>query len=117
RDQEQRPAHLRPPDKVAADRPQQLEPVADSHHLHEIRRYLAVGQLLNRELNVPVAGRRGNRVAPDGLVTVLGGEPHIDVLTGDVSGPVRHLEVETADPRILLDDLDQLRQPPPYSPQ
>ena len=90
---------LRPPDEPAADRPAQLDLVADREHLHEVRRHLTVVDELDGQVDhagtvrVPV---RGDRVRALGGVAVGCGQPHIHMLAGQVAGPVRQLERDGA---------------------
>jgi hypothetical protein len=62
-------------------------------------------------------GRRGDRVAPLGLVAVLGGEAQVDVLAGQVAVPAGHVEGQAGDPRGLRPDVGDACEPPAQSPQ
>ena len=86
----------RRPDEPAADRTTELELVAELHALHEVRRHLAVADLLDGDRHpLAVLGSR-DRVGPLGGVAVRGGEAYVDVLTRLVARPSRHLEGERA---------------------
>ena len=116
RDEEQRPAGGRLPDEVAADRPAQLEPVAHGGHIDEVGRYLAVLEPLHRDRR-RLTRRGGDRVAALGLVAVLGGEAHVEVLAGPMARPVRHVEYERPHARRLLDGGGHLGEQPGQSPE
>ena len=86
------PPRSRLPDEVPADRPTQLDLVADDQDISEVRRHLAVVEPLDRDRHArPVGGRR-DRVAALGRVAVLGGETDVDVLSRQVAGPIRDVE-------------------------
>ena len=85
------PPVSRRPDEVAADRPAQLELVADLEHVGEVRGDLAIGH--------PLDGQPTRRHPPPTrasscacAVAVLRGQPHVDVLAGEVTRPVRDVE-------------------------
>jgi hypothetical protein len=78
---------------------------------------LAVGQPLHRQCHMAVFRRRGNRVAALSLVSVFGGQTHIDVLTGAVAGPLGNIEGDAANPGGLIDQLDDLAELPVQSPE
>ena len=82
----------------------------------EVRRYFAVLEPLDRQNLVVVLGRGRQRVAALRLVAVLGGEAHVDVLAGAVSGPVGAVEDDAADPRSLVDQLENRGELPGQSP-
>ena len=105
------------PDEVAADRPAQLEPVAGPRLIGEVRRHFAIVDSLDRQLEVRRIRRGGDRVAPLGLVAVLGGQTHVHVLAGAVAGPVRDVEHDGLDARRLGVNFGDLGYPPGQSPQ
>jgi hypothetical protein len=108
-------AHL--PDEVPPDRTPKLERVAHSQLADEIGRHLTIRQPLHREHQPILFRRRRDRVAPLGLVSVLGRQPNVYVLTRSMSGPARHVEDECANVRSLVDQVDDLAQRPVQSPQ
>jgi hypothetical protein len=116
-DQEHGAAHLGLPDEVAADRPAQLDPVAGPQHIRQIGRDLAVVEPFHRQLDARAVGSGPDRVAPLGLVPVLGGQSDVDVLAGPVAGPSRDVEGDRLGPRRLRHELDDLRLQPVQSPQ
>ena len=69
---------------MAAERAAQLDAVADSRHLVEIGRDLALGHQLDRHLVDPLRapGREVDRIAALGLVAVGRGEAEVEVLAG-----------------------------------
>ena len=78
------------PHEPAADRPADLELVADHDVVVQERRHLAVVEPLDGELDlVRVVGRRRDRVRPRRGVAVGRGEPHDVVLTGEVTASAR----------------------------
>jgi hypothetical protein len=91
-DEQQRTAVLAAPDEVPADRAAQLQLITATELVGQIRRDLAVLEPLDRQRDRCVLRRRGDRVRALCLVAVLGGQSHVDVLTGHVSGPGGHVE-------------------------
>ena len=57
-------------------------------------------------------GRRGDRVGALGLVAVLGGQAHVEMLAGDMAGPAVDVEHERHGRRRLVDDLAHAREMP-----
>ena len=96
------------PGEPAADRPAQLEDVADLGHVVQVARDLAAGQALDHQLDQRVVGLRGDRVGALRGVVVRSAQPHDVVLPRQVVDPVRdvepHLHEPVADP-LELDDL------------
>jgi hypothetical protein len=76
----------------SADRAAQLERVADAQLPGQIRIDLAVLDPFDRQRQPLIFGRRGDRVRALRLVAVLRAQPYVDVLTGDVHRPARHLQ-------------------------
>ena len=91
-DEQQRTAVLAAPDEVPADRAAQLQLITGTELVGQIRRDLAVLESFDRQRERCVLRRRGDRVRALCLVAVLGGQAHVDVLAGDVSGPAGHVE-------------------------
>jgi hypothetical protein len=89
------------PDEPAAGGSPQLEPVADLGGVDEIGRDLAVVETVDRDLEAAGGRRRGDRVRAHGRVAVLGGEPDVDVLAGDVVRPALDLDRKGARSRRL----------------
>jgi hypothetical protein len=116
RDHQERAADARVPRERPADRAAHLELVARAQLVDEVRRDLSVGQALDGELEVLVVRRRGDRVAPLGLVAVLGGQAHVGVLARAMARPVRAAEDDRADARGLGPGPQDLREPPGQSP-
>src|SRR3954468_6966805 len=111
-DEQQRSAECGLPYEVAADRASQLESVARSQLVGEVGRDFAVVEPLNRQHELVILGRRGDRVAALCLVAVLGGETHVDVLAGAMPGPTVELERDALRAGRLLDELYHGRQLP-----
>ena len=104
-DQQQRPAVRDGPDEVAAQRPAQLDLVAEGDHLVEEGRDLAVLEELDRQLDAArVLGRRRDRVAAHRAVAVGCREPHVDVLPGPEGERPRRCQDEALDARRPRDD-------------
>ena len=110
--QEQRAPVRGPPDEVPADRTAQLEAVARPYLVDEVRRDLAAVDALDRELEQGSVRSRRDRVAALRLVPVLAGQPHHDVLAGEVPRPAGHLEREGADACGLRAHRGHGRHPP-----
>src|SRR5438046_10745085 len=87
-DEQQRSSVLCLPDEVAADRPANLEAVADLDLLDEVRRDLSVVEQLDRDRHVTVLGCRCDRVRALGPVAVLGREADVAMLPRAMPGPV-----------------------------
>src|SRR5215218_3308553 len=115
RHEQQRTTVLAPPDEVTADRATQFESVAGSELVDEVWRNLAIVETLDRDRD-GLLGSGGDRVLPLGAVTVLRGEPHVQVLTRTVAGPVRNVDDDRLHARRLLDDVHDGRDPPAQSP-
>ena len=115
-DQQDRFGLVRIPDEVAADRASHLDLVALARLVHEVGRDLAFLEALDGEREA-VAGRGGDRVAALGLVAVLGGEAHVEMLAGAVTGPAVDFELERPHPRSLLDRAGHRGGQPAQSPQ
>jgi hypothetical protein len=115
-DEQERPPERLLPNEVAADRAAQLELVAGLERLGQVRRHLAVVEPLDREDEVLVLGRGRDRVAALCLVTVLGGQPHVNVLAGQVIGPVGGVEHNALRARVLGDEFDHACELPGQSP-
>src|SRR5438093_159451 len=58
----------------------------------QVWRDLTVVDALDREREMRVFRRRGDRVRALGLIAVLGGQANIDVLARDVARPIRYFE-------------------------
>jgi len=114
--QEQRPAVVRAPDEIAADRPADLERVARPYVFRQVWRHLPVLEPLHGDQR-RLAGGGGERVRALGAVAVLGRQPDIDVLARDVTRPLRDLELEGAYARRLVDDRRHGRDAPRQSPE
>src|SRR5215211_7970283 len=110
--QEERSAVSCLPGKIATDRPPELQLVLRHQHVGEVNRHLAVVQTLHREHEPLLLRGGGYGVAPPGLVAVLGGEPHVDVLACLVALPSGNLEQQALGPRGLCHHPDHLRQAP-----
>ena len=115
-DQHHRPAVARLPDEVAADRAAQLDPVTRAHLVDEVGRHLAVGQPLDREREPIVLRPRRDRIAALRLVAVLGREPQVDVLAGQVAGPPGHVEAKLRTDAFSMPGVDDLGDAPAQSP-
>ena len=115
-DEKQRLVAARLPDEVAADRAAHLDLVALAQLFREIGRDLPVVEHLDGDRD-RLTRRRGDRVAPLCLVAVLGRQAHVEVLSGAVSGPTRHVEDDGADARSFADEPDDLGDEPGQSPQ
>ena len=115
-DEEERPVEGLLPDEVAADRAAQLELVARPQLVDEVGRDLAVVEPLDRQDEIAVLGRRGDRVAPLRPIAVLGGQADVDVLSGSMPRPVRRVEDDALRARRLVDPLDHGRELPAQSP-
>ena len=89
----------------------------DGGHVNQVRRDLSVLEPLYREGEVLVLRRRGDGVATLRLIAILGGEPDIDMLAGEVARPPEAAEDEAAHPRRFIEDLDHLGKLPVQSPQ
>jgi hypothetical protein len=81
-DEQQRSAECGLPYEVATDRASQLESVARSQLVDQVGRDFAVVEPLDRQHEVVILGRRGDRVAALCLVAVLRDKAHVDVLAG-----------------------------------
>lgn len=103
------------PDEVAADRTAQLEEVVGPQLVGQVGRYLAVVEPLDQEVQLRELGRRGQRVAALRAVAVFRGQADVDVLAGQVAGPVRDVEHQTVHPG-RLGPVDAYRGPPPAQP-
>src|SRR3954469_7918254 len=112
RNQQQRPTVLHSPVEVAADGAAQLELVANPKLLGQVWRDLTVVDSLDRQGNRLLLRRGGDRVGALGLVAVLGGKADIDVLTGDVPAPTRHIEQDGPGVSRLLDQAADRCEPP-----
>ena len=95
----------------------QLQRVAGGQYLGQVRGDLAVIQPLDGQLEPGRAGGRGDGVAALGGVAVLGGEPDVDVLAGQVAGPAGHVQDQGPGGGGLLAELGQLAGQPGQSPQ
>jgi hypothetical protein len=115
-DEEERPTERLLPHEVAADGATQLEVVSGLDGLRQVRRDLAVVESFDGEDEVLVLGRRGDRVAALSLVAVLGGEPHVHMLAGPMTGPVCGLQDQAGRARVLADESDDARGLPGQSP-
>ena len=73
------------PDEPAADRTAHLELVTELHVLDEVRRDLAVADLLDGDRDLLVVDRLGDRVGALRGVAVRGRQAYVDVLAGQVS--------------------------------
>src|SRR5438034_8356788 len=115
-DEQQRSAECGLPYEVAADQAPQLESVAWSQLVDEVGRDFAVVEPLDRQHQVVILWRRGDRVAALCLVAVLGGEAHVDVLAGAMPGPTLQFERDALRAGRLLDEPYHGRQLPGQSP-
>ena len=98
RDEQQRPSDRPIPYEIAADRPADLEPIADLDRVVQKRRYLTVGDPLDGDVDLSFAlGLGGDRVAPLRGVAVRGGEPYVVMLPRPVRDPVGKAERERLD--------------------
>jgi hypothetical protein len=50
------------------------------------------------------------------LVTILGGQPNVELLAGTVTGPVRNVQDDALGSRGFVDQLDDRRELPVQSP-
>src|SRR5207253_2383702 len=78
------------PDEVAADRAAELEAVTGSQLLGQIRGDLTVVEPLDGDGN-RFSRRRGDRILPFGAVSVLRGQPYVEMLAGPVTRPLGHV--------------------------
>jgi hypothetical protein len=78
---------------------------------------LSLLEPLNREDEMLVLRRRSDGVAALRLITILGGEPDIDVLAGEVTRPPGAAEDQAPHPRRFIEDLDYLGELPVQSPE
>jgi hypothetical protein len=92
RHEQKRAAVSHAPREVASDRAAQLELVAGAELVGEVGRHLAVVDALHGQSEIGVLRSRGDRVGALGLVAVVGGETHVNVLARHVAGPARHVE-------------------------
>ena len=104
------------PHEVAADGSAQLQPVADHELVDQVGRHLAVRDALDGEAHAAAVRGRGDRVAALRLVAVLRGQPDIDVLAGQMTWPLGHIEHEAAGPGRLGDQVDDPGDLPAQSP-
>src|SRR3954464_5064186 len=70
------------PDEIPTNRSAQLQLVARAQLVGEIGRHLAVLEPLDGEREGRRFGRGCNRVAPLGLISIIGSESDVDVLAG-----------------------------------
>src|SRR3954464_6839910 len=89
RDEQERTAERCLPYEVAADRAAQLESIARPQLVDEIRRDLAVLETLDGDGEPRVLRSRSNRIAPLGLITILGSQSHVHVLACAMPRPLR----------------------------
>jgi hypothetical protein len=115
-DEQRRLGLVAVPDEVAADRAPNLEDVAVSNLVHQVRGDLAVLEPLDRDRQ-RLAGGGGDRVRALGLVAVLGGQAHVEVLARAVIAPAVDVEHERAHPGRLLFERRNLCGEPGQSPQ
>ena len=92
------------PHEISADRTAQLELVADAHLADDVRRDLATLYSLDGQHQRSSPGRRRYRVAALRLITVFGGESHVDVLAREMTWPARAVEHDASYARRLVDD-------------
>jgi len=91
-----------------ADRTSYLDLVPYLEDLEEIWRDLTIfDQLHSDGQHLPLFGGR-NGIAALRLISVLRGEPDVDVMAGKMTWPLRRGEHETADARAFVDELDNL---------
>jgi hypothetical protein len=110
--EKERPGLVGRPREVAADRPADLELVAWLDRAGEVRRHLAVLDVLDGDLDVILLRRGRDGIGPLGLVAVFRGEPHVEMLAGAVSRPARDVEDERTCPRRLGDGVAHRRGQP-----
>src|SRR5579864_5312639 len=115
-DEQQRAAGIDVPDKVPTDRPAELQLVACAQLAREIRRHLAILEAFDGELQPVPVRCRCDRIAPLRLVAVVGGQTDIDVLACMMPRPAGHIDHDAANPRALIDELDDITDPPAQSP-
>ena len=85
--------------RVAADGAVQLQLIADAQFLGEVGRHFSVIKSFDGERHVrSLLGWRSDRIAPLGLVAVLGGEAHIHVLPRSMPHPVGQSERDALHP-------------------
>src|SRR3712207_7604622 len=75
----------------------QLELVTRPQLVGEVRRHLTVLGPLDQQVQPGVLGGGGHRVAALGRAAVLGGQPQVDVLAGQVTRPAGDVEEEPVD--------------------
>ena len=92
----ERPAVIGRPGEVAPDRSADLELVTRAHVVGEIRRDLASFDAFNGQLQHRLLRRGGDGVGALRLVAVVGREPDVDVLPGEVRRPVRDVHEQRA---------------------
>jgi hypothetical protein len=117
RQQQQWPAQRFLPNEVAANRAAQLELVAGTEHVDQVGGNLSLLEPLYREAEMLVLRRRGDGVTALRLITILGGEPDVDVLAGEVTRPPGAAEDQAPHPRRFIEDLDYLGELPVQSPE
>ena len=111
-DQQKRPWIVRLPHEVASDRSPQLELVLCMQLTHEVGRHLAVLQPLHCDRDPRILGRGGYRVAALGLVAIVSGQAHVDVLPRKVPRPIRNIDQKARHLRRLLDHVGDLADLP-----
>ena len=82
------------PDEVSAQRAVQLELVAFGELVHQVWRDFACWDFIDRQDDASRLARRRDRVGPGRLIAVRGGEADVEVGTGVVSGPGRHVQLD-----------------------
>jgi hypothetical protein len=116
RDEQEGPAHPRLPDEVPTDRPAELQRVTRAQLTYQVRGHFAIGESLHREHEATILGRRRDRVAALGLVSVFRGQADVNVLAGQVARPVRDVQDDASHSWGLVDELDDLAEHPIQSP-
>src|SRR6202165_4701180 len=85
---------------------------------NQVGRNLAVLEALDRDHEPGVFRRGSDRIAPLRLVAVIRGQANVNVLAGEMTRPVRHLQHQARDSWCLKDQLGHLTQMPQQgSPQ
>ena len=116
RDQEQRATQARLPDEVAADRAAQLDLIARTQLVGQVRRDLAVVEALDRQLHPVAIGGCRDGVTALRLIAVLRRQPDVDVLAGQVSLPARAVKCDRAHAGRPVGHRDDVAEQPGQSP-
>jgi hypothetical protein len=116
-DQHQRTTHVSRPDEIAPDRAAELELITHCKLIEEVWRDLAVINQLNGKRHlIGVVRWRSDRVAPFGLVPVVRGQAHVDVLPSAMARPAGHRQDQRFYSSGLVNSPGDPSQSPAQSP-